>query len=167
MGASVLQLALRVQSGERDVGVDCPVLVWEAQRVAETAEAPLATQAMRFAAGRPEAGQAVYFEVRKRDDARNAFAMGITLGRAETNDVPIDDGSVSRFHAWLQQDARTGQWRLVDADSKNGTWVGPLKLASSRPEVLADGARIRLGSVELRFLQPASFLGYLDGYRRR
>lgn len=167
MAQSVLQLALKVQTGSTDLGVAGPVLVWAGAAGAGAGSVPLTTEAHRFPSKRPEGGDAVFFEVRKQPGARNAFTMGVTLGRTDTNDVALEDASVSRFHAWLQHDARTGAWRVVDAESLNGTWVGPLRLQPNRPEPLADGARLKLGSVDLLFLQPASFLSYLQTYRRR
>lgn len=167
---SVLQLALKVQTGDRNTGVSSPVLVWEASGPAAGGDAaplsPQVTETFRLSLSRPEPGNAVFFEVRKRANAGNPFAMGVTLGRADTNDVPLEDASVSRFHAWLQQEPRTGAWKLVDAESLNGTWVGALKLAPKQPEQLSDGARLRLGSVDLLFLQPPAFLAYLARYRR-
>ncbi len=70
------------------------------------------------------------FELKKVPGRPNAFYRwsGVTVGRIDTNDIVVDDGSVSRFHAYFQKDARTGDWHVVDAESKNGTWVGPLKL---------------------------------------
>ncbi len=34
----------------------------------------------------------------------NAFQRRVTIGRTNTNDIVLDDTSVSRFHAWLQLD---------------------------------------------------------------
>jgi pSer/pThr/pTyr-binding forkhead associated (FHA) protein len=62
--------------------------------------------------------------------------MGITVGRVETNDVIVDDGSVSRFHAWLQLDERKKAWFLCDAESKNGTFLGPQRLTANQKVAL-------------------------------
>jgi pSer/pThr/pTyr-binding forkhead associated (FHA) protein len=94
--------------------------------------------------------------VRKRSDRPNPFALGITLGRASNNDVPLDHPSVSRFHAYLQlQDS--GSFMLYDADSSNGTLCDERPVRASRPAQVRDGSRIKLGDVTLMFYLPASF----------
>lgn len=86
----------------------------------------------------------------------NAFPMGVTVGRVGSNDIELDDSSVSRFHAWLQHDERTKVWALTDADSKNGTWVGGVELGPKERVPLTDRSEIRLGNVFLTFLVPQS-----------
>ena len=85
--------------------------------------------------------------------------MGITLGRIDSNDVAIDDASVSRFHAYFQE--VKGVWHFCDADSKNGTWLDGLKLSPSQKLKVNDKAKIRLGEVDLYFMLPATFLLHL------
>lgn len=48
---------------------------------------------------------------------------GLTIGRAQQNDVVLDDPDkmVSRFHAELR--AQDGEYVLIDLNSQNGTWV--------------------------------------------
>jgi pSer/pThr/pTyr-binding forkhead associated (FHA) protein len=93
---------------------------------------------------------------------QNAFSMGITVGRTENNDIIVDENSISRFHAYFQQDARTLDWMLVDAESKNGTWVGALKLVPKQGALVTDQTRVRFGEIEMVFLTPASFFSYLQ-----
>lgn len=50
----------------------------------------------------------------------------ITVGRGSGNDVNIDDPSVSRSHCQIIQDDY-GQYRLVDTNSSNGTFVNGIK----------------------------------------
>jgi ABC-type multidrug transport system ATPase subunit len=53
----------------------------------------------------------------------------VTIGRAEENDVVLDDLLVSRRHATLR---RTGdRWELVDSNSANGTYVNGNRIASA------------------------------------
>ncbi len=142
-----------------------PVLVWSVSRSATNegeGNAPFfGTMTSNMTTRRPRAGEAIFFHLRKEPGSANPFAMGITLGRTDTNDIPVVDGSVSRFHAYFQQDPRTAAWRVVDADSKNGTWLGPLKLTPSTPYPLTDGARLRFGDIEMTFWQPASFIAHV------
>ena len=135
-----------------------PVLIWESASPNEREPMLMQTRTGYFDR-RPRAGDPLIFEVKKGASKTNAFAMGITIGRTENNDVPIDDDSVSRFHAWLEGDGKT--WKLTDAESKNGSWMGPLRLQPKKSERVQDGARLRFGDVELQFLLPDSFFEYL------
>lgn len=137
-----------------------PLLVWEAGSASEDEERLLLDTRSGLSPRRPRAGEPVVFDVKKGSHKANAFAMGVTIGRTETNDIPIEDESVSRFHAWLAESPKG--WKLVDAESKNGTWVGAMKLPPNQGEVVQDGARIRLGDVELIFMLPDTFVSYLD-----
>lgn len=133
-----------------------PLLLWECPP--ETHDAPLLLSTeVKEALFRPTARDPLVFQLRKSDKASNAFSMGITVGRTDNNDVVIDDNSVSRFHAYFQQDRKAG-WVLVDAESKNGTWVDAVKLSPSKPVPVSDGAKIRVGDVDLVFLSPETFL---------
>jgi pSer/pThr/pTyr-binding forkhead associated (FHA) protein len=131
--------------------VDVPLLYWEVPMTSPSEELWSGTTT-GLALKSPKVGEPVVFELKKAPGKVNAFAMGVTVGRIETNDIQIDDSSVSRFHAYFQKDARTGEWDLVDAESKNGTWVGPLKLQPNQRGRLADRTKVRFGDVELTFL---------------
>lgn len=138
---------------ERSVKV--PVLVFEATGDEHSGDAWALTGSASV--GRLEAGHdPLVFLVEKRAGVQNPFTMGVTLGRVETNDIAIEDSSVSRFHAWLQYDDRTQQWSLCDADSKNGTFVDGEALGARQRKVINDGGMIRLGNAHLRFLLPES-----------
>jgi DNA-binding winged helix-turn-helix (wHTH) protein len=72
------------------------------------------------------------------------------LGRDEDVNVRIDAPSVSRRHARITVAA--GQPVVIeDLASKNGTWVAGRRVESG-PTSLADGDAVRLGKVELLFL---------------
>jgi hypothetical protein len=87
----------------------------------------------------------------------NVFQRRVTLGRTTNNDIVLDDSSVSRFHGWLQKDEGSGKWTLTDAGSKNGTWVSSVRLAAKKPVILENGARVRVGSLELTFYTSHGF----------
>jgi hypothetical protein len=131
--------------------IETPLLYWELPATHHGEEPWLGT-ASGAALKEPRAGEPVLFELKKVPGKANAFAMGVTVGRIDTNDIVIDDTSVSRFHAYFQKDARTGDWNVVDAESKNGTWVGPLKLAPNERARVTDETKVRFGDVELVFL---------------
>ncbi len=136
-----------------------PVLLWEAPR---EASADKAAAWMGTESGspmeRPRHGEPLVFELKKSNDKKNAFPMGITLGRVDSNDVGIGDPSVSRFHAYFQQDAKTKVWVVVDAESKNGTFLGGNRLKPGQKEALADGKRVQFGDVLMQFFLADGFL---------
>ena len=91
----------------------------------------------------------------------NAFQQRVTVGRTKNNDIVLDDTSVSRFHAWLQQDGADKHWTVSDAGSRNGTWVGGKRLAPKTAAGLASGSKVRVGKVELTFFSAEAFLKML------
>ena len=116
---------------------------------------------------RPRSGEPVILLIEKVPGSKNPFAMGVTIGRVETNDIAIDDASVSRFHAWLQHDERANAWFLTDAESKNGTWLDEVKLAPSARTKLKDGSVIRVGDVQTTFMMPERVLAYVKSQASR
>jgi len=106
-------------------------------------------------------GYAFCFE--DQDDAAAAFVIfrgrhlplreGVNiLGRDGTADVLIDDSTVSRKHATIEISARSVT--LEDLDSKNGTFVGGVRLDA--PAQLRDGDTFVLGDASIRFRQSAT-----------
>jgi hypothetical protein len=131
--------------------IDAPLLFWahpDHMPIDEVWAGTVSGHVMK----EPRAGEPVVFELKKMPGKANAFAMGVTVGRIDTNDVVVDDASVSRFHAYFQKDVRSGDWNLVDAESKNGTWAGPLKLGPNERGRVTDGTKVRFGDVEMTFL---------------
>jgi phage tail-like protein len=86
-------------------------------------------------------GRTAVFELTKRQ---------MTLGRASDVDVPINDGQVSRRHALLL--CGPEGVRLVDAGSANGTYLGANRLPPQQPVPLPDGAVLRVGTTQVRFV---------------
>ena len=107
-----------------------------------------------------QTGEAVVAVVEKTKD--NAFQRRVTIGRTSNNDIVLEDASVSRFHAWLQQDEPSGGWSVIDAGSRNGTYVASRKTAPKQPVTLVDGAALRIGSVDLKFFTVEGFMRYLQ-----
>lgn len=81
------------------------------------------------------------------------------VGRAEYNDVMLDDRSVSAQHAKLQR--REGIWILVDLESTNGTFVDGERVVGESP--LAPGSMVRFGDVQLIFEPLDDALGMGSG----
>ncbi len=162
--AKTLTLYL-IQSVSQPLKPTFPVLIWSAPpepaKPGDEAERYLGTQT-GHSLTRPTSGEALIFEIRKDLTKKNPFAMGVTIGSAENNDILLPDPSVSRFHAYLQQDPKTLGWNLVDAESTNGTKIGPLKLVPNQKQALTDGMKLRFGDVETVFMTPDSFVRYLE-----
>lgn len=85
--------------------------------------------------------------VQRRDGTERELLLGqreITLGSAAENDVVLDDSLASRRHARLEAD-RHG-YRLVDLGSKNGTFVGALRVDAV---YVAHGTVITIGDTRI------------------
>ncbi|MBF0422919.1 MAG: FHA domain-containing protein [Magnetococcales bacterium] len=78
----------------------------------------------------------------------------ITIGRAESNQIIMPEGSVSNVHATITF-LGPGQYHLADVGSTNGTSVNDKPLSPLGKD-LADGDRIKLGRFEFLFLFPGS-----------
>ncbi len=75
----------------------------------------------------------------------------VVLGRAESCDLHILAGPVSREHCRIEFDGKV--WLLVDLSSRNGTWIGEERI-KSRP--LGQGEVFSLGKVVfIRFVHEA------------
>ena len=72
------------------------------------------------------------------------------LGRDPGNRGSIPDASMSRRHARIT--VRDGLATLEDLESKNGTFVGEVRITA--PTLLSDGDAVRLGLVNLVFRGP-------------
>jgi predicted component of type VI protein secretion system len=72
--------------------------------------------------------------------------QGLTIGRSPENDLAIRDINLSRRHCEVEDVG--GRWRLVDAGSKNGTYVD----GHRRDRVdLDDGTAFRIGRTIVTF----------------
>jgi hypothetical protein len=138
--------------------IDSPLLFWAAAGTLKAEQVWTSTMP-GIKALAPRAGDPLLFELKKSEGKSNVFQMGVTVGRIDSNDIAVDDVSISRFHAYFQKD-KNGDWNLIDAESKNGTWVGPLKLAPNARAKLVDETPIRFGNVDMVFLM-------LDGLLKR
>ncbi len=71
----------------------------------------------------------------------------INIGRANDNDLVLNDKAVSRYHARLSY--HTGNWYIVDLQSTHGTFVNGLKVEGSAKIKPSD--KIKLSEVKLVF----------------
>lgn len=113
-------------------------------------------------AGDPSAlhgGVAWVADVAKRSGS-NVFTSMVTIGRARNNDIELNEGTVSKFHAYVMLEP--GGPILVDAGSTYGTFVHERRLVSRRERhQLVSGDGIRLGSVSLTYYDAAAFYQHL------
>jgi hypothetical protein len=78
----------------------------------------------------------------------------VCIGRLDGNDVCLPDDTVSKLHAMVREDQR-GVLTLLDARSRNGTWVdGALVAARGEGDalVLKSGQTVRFASVSTTYL---------------
>ena len=69
----------------------------------------------------------------------------ITVGRATTADVVIDDPAISSVHAHFAIDFSDGTVSLEDVGSSNGTFLNRLQLQPHTPTPLKSGDCLRFG----------------------
>jgi FHA domain len=82
------------------------------------------------------------------DHTRVPLIGDITIGRAPGSTVVLADPSVSRVHARISPGGNGGGARIEDAGSSAGTLVDGVAISSST--ALHDGAKLQLGSLEMR-----------------
>jgi len=76
----------------------------------------------------------------------------ITIGRTANCDVVLKDRSVSKLHALLWPHADQTRWAVCDARSANGTFLNSTRLAPLQKVPIRAGDLLRLGLIEMRFV---------------
>ena len=82
---------------------------------------------------------------------RTPIRGSCSLGRSESNQVTLQDETVSRRHAVIQAQGDQEFW-LVDFGSRNGSYVDSQRIA--QPTRLRDGAIVAIGRFQYVFRQP-------------
>lgn len=72
----------------------------------------------------------------------------ISIGRGSTNDLVIDDSSVSKSHAAVAL-RRSGDVVIADTGSTNGTFVGGRRMAYGKAVSISHGTTIGIGEVKV------------------
>jgi FHA domain-containing protein len=98
-------------------------------------------------------------ELRK-DAEGSSGQMGI--GRAEENNVVINDETVSQQHAVMFRDARTDITMLQDLESTNGTTINGKLLVPGRAVELRDGDQVSFGDSLYIFFTASGLYDALD-----
>lgn len=163
MSYPLSQIARRFWANESGVRqeMQAPFLLWEAATSADEG-LWMGTQTGASAPDCPRGGEPLVFQVMKGANLANAFGMGITVGSTDNNDIVLPDHSVSRFHAFFQQDPKDGVWKLTDAQSKNGSFIDGQRLEPQKPVSVPSGARLRFGDVEVLFEHADAFFSSLQ-----
>ncbi|MHC4600135.1 MAG: FHA domain-containing protein [Planctomycetota bacterium] len=94
---------------------------------------------------------------------RNRFKLMVTVGRTNQNDIVLPARSISKFHAYFQQDRDSGALMLTDGGSKFGTILQGEELHEGKARELHNGNSIVFARVaRSTFLLPDFFFGYLQ-----
>ncbi|HVV85356.1 MAG TPA: FHA domain-containing protein [Kofleriaceae bacterium] len=81
-------------------------------------------------------------------------AAGITVGRARTCDVVVDNYSVSKLHATIAHDVERDQYVIADENSRNGTRIDGNPIDPTARIALYAGAKVSFGAASYLFLDP-------------
>ena len=105
--------------------------------------------------------------MRVEKSARNPYQDRVYLGRAPSNDVILEEASISKSHAFFAQDkqGRGGGWNLTDVGSRNGTTVGGQPLDAHAALALPGQSAILFGLSALAYYcDPAAFWALLQSH---
>jgi hypothetical protein len=83
----------------------------------------------------------------------------VTLGRAQSCDLPLNEGTLSQIHLCFYQDGP--EWEVVDPGSKNGSAVGGQPLVKGQRVGLSNGVLIQAAQLTFTFYTPAGMLARL------
>ena len=72
----------------------------------------------------------------------------LSIGRTKENDLPVDDSSVSKFHASLMLNIE-GRLVVADTGSTNGTFVNDERIAYGKAVTLEPSDKIRFGAIDV------------------
>ena len=166
--SDLLKLAVEVDLREFLNVIDCPYLV-ATGTLAGTVTPAGATNETGFLqlepgnlahspGGRnPMAGKVLAVRKAMRDDPSRIF-----VGRVASNDLVIDDDSVSSRHGWFE---RQGEALLVtDAGSRNGTFVNLERLGKGQCRAVKDEDVVTFGRVSFQFFHPLALYYALKAF---
>jgi hypothetical protein len=78
----------------------------------------------------------------------------VTIGRSRRCDVRIENDSVSKVHASVVYDRATGEYYIVDENSRNGTYINGEPLTAGVPSPIWSGAYVSYGDAVFVFIDP-------------
>jgi len=71
----------------------------------------------------------------------------VSIGRADSNDIVLNEPRVSRQHAVIEWEKSSGAFLVRDLGSKNGTYLNGFKISTHDPRPLNDWNKIRVTSI--------------------
>jgi len=92
----------------------------------------------------------IYGGKKEKPETRDINLDTVTIGRAQENDIVLDDMSVSKKHAHIQE--RKKSFVISDLDSSNGTFVGEKKIPSLKEIPFSPNDTITIGVFHLKLL---------------
>jgi pSer/pThr/pTyr-binding forkhead associated (FHA) protein len=81
----------------------------------------------------------------------------VTIGRADLNDIVIDDASISRCHAWIVHPSDQ-PFAIIDGGSKNGVRLNWTPIDKLTAVTLKPGDRVSFGALQARFVSREEML---------
>ena len=100
------------------------------------------------------------YPLRKATDG--PFASTLLVGRADSNDICIQDLGISKLHASIFLE--DGALAIEDANSSNGTVLEAHVLTDGERKPLQDGNYVTFGNRQFCLLSPERFYGILRKY---
>ena len=89
-------------------------------------------------------------EISKEKTLEFAASGRLSVGRTGSNDLVIDDASVSKIHGALSVDEHGGL-SVADTGSTNGTFLNDQRIAYGKATRLVTGDKVKFGTVEVEF----------------
>lgn len=83
-----------------------------------------------------------------------AMDTPVTIGRSRRCDVRIENDSVSKVHGSIVFDRGSGEYYIVDENSRNGTYINGESLTPSVPAAVWSGAYVGFGDAVFVFIDP-------------
>jgi hypothetical protein len=108
---------------------------------------------------RPLSGDALCFELKPRP------GTDFTVGRAEENNIVINDMTVSREHVRLSHEG--GQWAVQVVGDTQKAAVAGQHMALGQKVPLESGTPIRLGGIQLTYYEAKAFVDRVQATAER
>jgi len=78
----------------------------------------------------------------------------VTIGRSRRCDVKIENDSVSKVHASIVFDRGSGEYYVIDENSRNGTCINGEPIAAGSKTSIWPGAYVSFGDAVFVFIDP-------------
>lgn len=78
----------------------------------------------------------------------------VTIGRSRRCDVRVENDSVSKVHGSVVFDRASGEYYIVDENSRNGTCINGEPLTPGVPAAIWSGAYVSFGDAVFVFIDP-------------